>query len=339
MHGIGDTICSLPLIAYARKLYPQGYICVLVKTKAGKEIIEASELQVDKIVVLDVYKSLSNTLKIIWQLRLQSFDYGISAAVTPVKKSQLFMRLVGVNKHIGLQTKRINAHTLVPDIHFVTANIMSIMELGDIVDQNKLYVPKLYVDDTARRTIEKLVIKEFGQSKTIAVCIGNADYTLRNRFFRTGKVYPKAWGIQNFVDLIKLLYNENYTIFLIGGQAEVSLLPYLSGYLSKARVVNLVGKCNIKESIAALSFCHCSVGIDTGMQHVAAALNIPSVSIFGPTNPKRCGGYCSKSVFVESDVPCKYCYGSKLYVNCFDRKCLANIRPKAVFEAIQQALN
>ena len=109
-------------------------------------------------------------------------------------------------------------------------------------------------------------------------------------------------------------------------------------WYSLPQVVNLVGRCSIKESMVAIKKCTCSVGIDTGMQHIAGALSVPTVSIFGPTNPKYIGAFSNCSYFVEHFVDCKYCYGSYNYIHCDNRRCLTEITPKQVMDMVHYVL-
>ena len=74
------------------------------------------------------------------------------------------------------------------------------------------------------------------------------------------------------------------------------------------------------------------------MQHIAAASGARTLSIFGPTNPKMSGAYADNAEFVEADVACKYCYGTKIYVECKDRKCLKNISVKMFRNRINEVL-
>ena len=97
-----------------------------------------------------------------------------------------------------------------------------------------------------------------------------------------------------------------------------------------------MGDTSINESIAAASLCKLLVGVDTGMQHIAAAVGTKTISIFGPTNPKMSGAYADNAEFIEADVDCKYCYGTKRYVNCDDRKCLKNITVNFVLNKIRE---
>jgi len=332
MHGLGDTVCSLALLKGVRYLFPNAKLTVLCKMNAGRDIIESSHILVDEIIVIDIYKSIINTLKTIDYLRKQKFDLGISAAITPVKKSQLFMKLCGVKQHIGFQASGTNKFDY--DIHFVEANVRTLgLEVSDELR------PQLYVDTDSDKSICHYFDGLDQSRPIIGLCIGNADPSLTNRWLRTGRVFPRAWGITRMHNLLELLVKDGNQIVLIGGPQEIPLLEELTEFLKLPQVINLVGKCSIKQSIAAIKRCTCSIGIDTGMQHIAGALSVPTISIFGPTNPKNHGAFSTCSYFVEHDVDCKYCYGTENYIHCKHRRCLTEITPQQVMDTVYQVLD
>jgi ADP-heptose:LPS heptosyltransferase len=267
------------------------------------------------------------------------FTYGVSSCITPIKKAYYFMKLVNPKHWVGLQKKGIYFDLLGDKYHFVEANLLAIKEICSI-SQEKGY-PKLYADNTIVNQIMELIYYKEKQKgkKTIGICIGNADYSLKNRVLRTGKVYTRAWGIANFTNLITQLQSKNNYILLIGGKLELPLLAYVKEHLhSFKNIISFVGRTSMEESIAVISLCDCVIGVDTGMQHVAAALGKATVSIFGPTNPKTHGAYASNARFVEQQVKCKYCYGTKLYINCSNRECLKLIDCKDVYAKVSEII-
>ena len=332
MHGLGDTVCSLALLKGVRYLFPNAKLTVLCKMNAGRDIIESSHILVDEIIVIDIYKSIINTLKTIDYLRKNKFDLGISAAITPVKKSQLFMKLCGIKEHMGFQASGTNKFDY--DMHFVEANVKTLgLEFNDELR------PQLYVDTDSDKSICHYFDGLDQSRPIIGLCIGNADPSLTNRWLRTGRVFPRAWGITRMHNLLELLVKDGNQIVLIGGPQEIPLLEELTEFLKLPQVINLVGKCSIKESIAAIKRCTCSIGIDTGMQHIAGALSVPTISIFGPTNPENHGAFSTCSYFVEHDVDCKYCYGTDNYIHCKHRRCLTEITPQQVIDTVYQVLD
>ena len=90
MHGLGDTVCSLALLKGVRYLFPNAKLTVLCKMNAGRDIIESSHILVDEIIVIDIYKSIINTLKTrlallirvsLEVLQLVQFDFHLSPIV------------------------------------------------------------------------------------------------------------------------------------------------------------------------------------------------------------------------------------------------------------------
>ena len=331
MHGLGDTVCALALLKGVRYLYPDAKLTVLCKMNSGRDIVESSYISIDKIIVLDVYKNIYTTFKTIMNLRKQNFDIGISAGITPVKKSQLFMKLCGVKQHIGFQASGTNKYDY--DMHFVEANVKTLgLEFNDELR------PQLYVDTDSDKSICHYFDSLDQSRPIIGLCIGNADPSFTNRWLRVGRVFPKAWGITKMHNLLDLLIKDGNQIVLIGGPQEILLLEELTEFLKLPHVINLVGKCSIKQSMAAIKRCTCSIGIDTGMQHIAGALSVPTISIFGPTNPKYIGAFSDCSYFVEYETDCKYCFGTNQYLHCNHRRCLTEITPQQVMDTVHQVL-
>ena len=242
------------------------------------------------------------------------------------------MKLCGVKQHIGFQASGTNKFDY--DIHFVEANVRTLgLKVSDELR------PQLYVDTDSDKSICHYFDGLDQSRPIIGLCIGNADPSLTNRWLRTGRVFPRAWGITRMHNLLELLVKDGNQIVLIGGPQEIPLLEELTEFLKLPQVINLVGKCSIKQSIAAIKRCTCSIGIDTGMQHIAGALSVPTISIFGPTNPKNHGAFSTCSYFVEHDVDCKYCYGTENYIHCKHRRCLTEITPQQVMDTVYQVLD
>ena len=335
LHGIGDTVCALPMLALLRNTYPVAEIIVLVKNTAGQEILLASHIHIDEIHVLDVYKNPAQAIRLLWNLRTRKFDYGISSCVTPVRKARIFMKIVQPKRAVGWQQQGLYFDVLRNRYHFVEAYLLSVRAIC-VLPVEKQY-PRLFVNqDVVRNLKSRIALQE--RKLLIGVCIGNADYSLKNRWLRCGKVYTKAWGIKKMIELVCRLQQLGYGVLLIGGKAEVPLVIQLKDALdSMAHIYDFVGQTNLQGSIALAWICHCVVGVDTGMQHVAAAVGTRTVSIFGPTNPAVQGPYAEHSVYVESRK-CPYCYGTKNYVDCQERKCLDAVSVDMVAEAVRKVI-
>jgi ADP-heptose:LPS heptosyltransferase len=341
MHGMGDTVCALPMLSLLRTNFPHGEISVLTKFPSAKVIIEASRIPVNQIQCLDIYKNLSHSISMLCELRRNNFDYGISSCITPVKKAKLFMQIVHPKKRVGLQNDNLYFDLLKDKYHFVQANLLSVREICNIPKEK--ICPTIYPDEQCVNIMREKVGANNSNRDIVGVCIGDADYSFKNRFLRTGKVHTRSWGIRNMASLIDLLNRKNLAIVLIGGKAEIPLSEYLKRHVSiSSNIIDFVGRTSLKESIALASLCQCVVGVDTGMQHIADAVGTKTVSIFGPTNPHTHGAYSSRAVFLNNENCCpqQFCYGTSFYTDCpYQRKCLSSISPDQVFEAVMNSIS
>ncbi|WP_432647351.1 glycosyltransferase family 9 protein [Mitsuokella sp.] len=345
MHGMGDTVCALPMLQTIRANYPDSEITVLTKFASATQILEASRIPLNQILSLDIYKDLKKSAYFLWKLRQKQFDYGISSCITPVKKAKMIMAFVHPKHVVGIQNQGVYYDDLQDKYHFVDANLLSIQDFCHL-SKEKIY-PRLYPDEETRAKFLSTLTEqcqEYGHKKRIGICIGDADYSLKNRWLRTGKVHTRSWGIENMAALIKLLLKrDDVQIVLIGGKAEENLLPILQkeDLLKNKKINNFVGKTSLKKSIALVSLCDMVFGVDTGMQHIAAAAGTATVSVFGPTNPLTHGAYAENAHFITAQERCEYqyCYGTDRYVNCPNqRKCLKTISPEYVYKMIEKVL-
>ena len=326
-HGLGDCVCMLPAIRAVRHKFPDAYLALLVNGKANEEIFRHSGIRIDRY----YYFSLKNrsklyTIKTLFSLMKEQFDIGIMAMMTPSTKGRYLFKLLRIHDCFGEQYKGLHFLELDNKKHFVDRNIDVVSSLtGEVTDRQ----PHLYAKNGECSNVEKILSGFNGSS--IVVNIGGAD----KNYYKGKYVYTRNWCQQNMVKLVSMLAQlREYHIILLGGKLEESLLPNYKEVLMADNVHNFVNRTSISESIYILSKCICSIGVDTGMQHIADALGKRTVSIFGPTNPATHGAYSDKAVFVqcEDKLSCQHCFGTDIYYECPDRKCLNSISAEQVFQ-------
>ena len=98
----------------------------------------------------------------------------------------------------------------------------------------------------------------------------------------------KRWPLDRFAETVKKLRAElpdhSMEFSIVGSPGEASLGDELAEQLDGA-VSNLAGKTTVGELIEHLKTCHLVLSNDTGTMHLAAALGIPTVALFGSTDP------------------------------------------------------
>jgi len=120
----------------------------------------------------------------------------------------------------------------------------------------------------------------------------------------------KRWYPEKFANVAISLANE-YDIIIFGGFIEKEFAKEIETYLIKKNVnnfLNLAGKTSINELINKISNLDLFITGDSGPMHLAAALQIPTVSIFGPTKYKETSQWMNqKSKVLTKNLECQPC--------------------------------
>ena len=142
----------------------------------------------------------------------------------------------------------------------------------------------------------------------------------------------KRWPAEKFAELVRLLAKDfpDRRFAILGGGKDRPLGEMILR-AAPARCLNLCGETSLPEMIEWLRLCELMITNDTGPMHAAAALNIPLVALFGPTEPRRTGPYGHLESVLRIDLPCSPCLKSRCVFKKLD-ECLNAISPAMAFE-------
>jgi heptosyltransferase-2 len=146
----------------------------------------------------------------------------------------------------------------------------------------------------------------------------------------------KRWFPDRFAALCDRL-QESYgvSIVILGGPGDAAVGDQVSRSM-KNPPVNLCGKTTLRQAISVINKCHLFITNDSGLMHVAAALDIPLVAIFGSTNPVTTGPGGTKSHIVRVPMDCSPC----LKPHCpQDHRCMKEITVDKVYEVARAVLD
>ena len=120
----------------------------------------------------------------------------------------------------------------------------------------------------------------------------------------------KRWYPEEFADVASDLSSQ-YDIIIFGGPGEIDIAKDIENYLIEYGIdnyQNLAAETTIKELITQISNLDLFVTGDSGPMHLAAALQVPTVAIFGPTNDRETSQWMNeKSVIVKKNLECQPC--------------------------------
>ncbi len=147
---------------------------------------------------------------------------------------------------------------------------------------------------------------------------GMGDYGLDCEYFNGGPVtqpyllflHGTTWASKHWPELYwrrlaELAREQGLEVRLPwGNAAEKARAERIADSLDGVQVLPPMQLAGIARIIAGARAC---VAVDTGLGHLAAALNVPGISLFGPTNAGFTGAYGSAQIHLASDFPCAPC--------------------------------
>ena len=146
----------------------------------------------------------------------------------------------------------------------------------------------------------------------------------------------KLWDLERFAKLAdRIAVEMNCSILLTWGPGEE--------HKTKKIAASMKQKCwiapptNIKESISLYKYLTLLVSCDSGPLHLCAALGIPTVSLFGPTDPLRNGAYGLHHGTVYKLLSCSFCWKRKCPLGT--NECMKQMTIDEVFEVVQSNQN
>jgi ADP-heptose:LPS heptosyltransferase len=153
----------------------------------------------------------------------------------------------------------------------------------------------------------------------------------------------KQWPLASFVELGNHLYRKfDARIILFGGPGEESLGKELENRIGPP-VINGIGKTTLRQAVALLRRCHLFIGNDAAPMHLAAAVGVPVVALFGASCQHRFGPSGAGHIVLWQDLPCSPCFQSEHRDRCkkciFDRPhCMLSITVEQVEKAAESIL-
>ena len=138
----------------------------------------------------------------------------------------------------------------------------------------------------------------------------------------------KHWGDAAYVDVIKRLRRDGFDVVLLTSPREKDQAEHIATTCNGVPMVGHDG--DVLELAAAISQCAAVITNDSGPLHVATALAVPSVSIFGPTDPERTVIPGATRV-VRRTLACQPCYQRECPLG--HHRCMAEVSVDEVFTA------
>ncbi len=237
--------------------------------------------------------------------------------------------LAGVKKRIGFDVKRNKFLTLKSEYNEDRHEIdcyLDLLRLSGIPVKN---------DKT------ELWLDRINDSKAheIVACIPNRKVLIQ----AFSRIPQKNWLDKYWAELIKYLSNEmKAQVFFVGGKKDIkgyiNIMEQIKDNLD-ITPLDMCGKLSIAETMSLVKNMDIVIGIDSGVIHMAAALNIPSILLHGPTSLLRWKPRSEKSIILSRQFSCSPCClqpGSKKYCKHKVSDCMEDLTPDMVINTINE---
>lgn len=146
----------------------------------------------------------------------------------------------------------------------------------------------------------------------------------------------KGWfpaQISSCANLIQERYGLG--IVLLGSEADAAIAREVENSCGRD-IANLVGRTSLKEAVGIIARARVAVGPDTGLMHIAAAMDTPVISLWGATSPSRTGPYGFEELVIQGKADCSPCYLKRCPIG---RVCMQSIDVEAIMAKVKTSLS
>lgn len=326
MGALGDLVRGLCLVSHIKQHLPGTRITWLVEP--GCAPLVKHHAQIDNVIIFNRPSPVSGLWELYKKLKNETFD--ITLDLQRHVKSGFFSFLSKSKRKIGFNRR--NAK----ELNWIFNN----EQIGYFSDD----LPKIkhYLEFTKYLGLPEPPTIEFGLSSFdlsaeapefskqiirpfIAVVMGSAWES-------------KDWFLEGYQQLVEeIISSLKMHVILVGDKSQTTQANTLIENIDEnPYLINLAGKTSLIQLTGVLREAEAGIGPDSGPGHLAAAVNTPYISLFGPTPPDRVAPFNNEHLVVRADVNCSPCY--KKRCPGLDKICMRSITVDAILNKLKVAL-
>lgn len=144
----------------------------------------------------------------------------------------------------------------------------------------------------------------------------------------------KRWPASHFAETAKHALTQGWEVWLFGSQKDVPVTGEINA-LTEGKCFDLGGKTVLDEAIDLMSLTNAVVSNDSGLMHIAAALDKPMVAVYGSSDPHHTPPMSEKAAIAYLGLSCSPCFRRECPLGHLN--CLKNISPQQVISSLQEA--
>jgi heptosyltransferase-2 len=326
LSSLGDIVLTTPVIKALKNKFPQAEVYFLTKSKYS--LLLKNNPHLSGIMELS-QKGLAGFWSTLHRIRNSNFDLVIDLHSN---LRSFFLRNFSKAKRKVKYNKRRWQRLLM--VYFKKIKVSSQHTVDSYLDCLKDLdihtldrMPELYLDEKSEKFAEQFLVGLPRDEILIGVVPG-------------ARWESKRWGEENFGQAIKMLNDRVEVNFLLFGNRDdqdvIKKLKSLAGDINFIEAIGLP----FPQVSALISRCRTILTNDSGLMHIAVALKVPVVAIFGPTHPQL--GFSplgEKNIILCANVECSPCtlHGKR---KCYQKTkiCMERISPEMVVDKVLEIL-
>ena len=329
---IGDAVSTQPLLANLKVLYPDSKIDVLASHwvapiyRACPEVHEVIEAKFE-------HKKLQWNLRKQLAKEIKAKNYQACFVLPNSFKSALIPWLANIPFRIGYRGEMrfglINSTLDNPSKVNRPPMVEHYSALSELLKDDESLpfaqlAPKLNVSTAAKQSVENKLQSANISGDFIYVMCPGAEYGP-----------TKRWPTVHFAALAQKLIAENPSIqiVILGSKSDHVLGQEITSQAKQAsKIHNWCGNTSLDEAIALIGMSKAVISNDSGLMHIAAALQTPQVAIFGSSDPAHTPPLSDKAKVIWLNLPCSPCH--KRICPLGHLRCLKDILPEQVLATL-----
>ncbi len=331
--SLGDIILTTPVLDALKGSYRDSEICFLTRQRY-RGLLEADP-RISSVIYFqpeDRDRGVAGFLRLIRRLNQEKFDLIVDLHSN--LRSFLIRNLVRTKKKIRYDKKLLSRLQMVYFKKWKTNSVSTVesyldsLKKIDIVDQHQ--VPKLFVKDEDRAWAERFLLEAGFKREELLIGIAPG-----------ARGEMKKWGKDKYSFLAKSLSRDlPAKILLVGDGSDQNLIEDIRDYTGEERAIPAVNL-PFNKLMPLIEKCELFISNDSGPMHLASALGVPTIGIFGPTSPNL--GFTPSGLKNEifwKGVECSPCslHGKKRCVRD-KRYCMDQIMAEEVMEEAKRIIN
>lgn len=326
--ALGDTLMATPVLRALEQSHPGCEIDFLCA--AGAAPLLAHNPRIARLFPL-AQRNLPFALspekwRLVAQLRERAYDLAVLLESAPVFEQLL--RRAGARRVATFRDMDFD-----PGRHSIVNNLrVAGLPLADCAGCDPALDMELHVAEEDQRSVEQWLDTAPAGMRLIGM---HAGYGPRARKQKNQTQRLKGWDTGNFVCLARMLVQRGFTIVFTGSAEDREDAERIAGEL-RGRLFQFAGRTTVGQLAAVIRRCEAFISVDSGPAHMAAALAVPLVVLWGPSRLEQVRPLSSRSpvCVVRHAVSCAPCYDTPMMRTCRRNICMEGISPQRVLREL-----